>query len=282
MLATGPGADAVRARVRTARRDGAAARRDHLARGSLPHRLGRRAAPRRPLGRRLREQGAQQARGWRCPTASSSTRTRASATASSRSLHEIFTWMPRAAEETSPGTRFGTRQATGPRIRKSSRGDVVIKNKFGALAGCALLALGVAACGSSGSSSSTTHRLGRSATDDLRRGLDVRGPRLRTVGLVSVAADRQLPGRRLGRGHHRGREQDRRLRRQRPAAEARRRRSDRQERQPGGADPDVPGRDHRLLQPPRPVDRPEARRQDDRQHLPRQDQDLERRRKSRR
>ncbi len=38
------------------------------------------------------------------------------------------------------------------------------------------------------------------------------------------------------------------------------------------------GRDHRLLQPPRRASRPEARRQDARRHLPRQDQDLERRR----
>jgi phosphate transport system substrate-binding protein len=37
-----------------------------------------------------------------------------------------------------------------------ARGDVVIKNKMGALAGCAVLALGLAACGSSSSSSSST------------------------------------------------------------------------------------------------------------------------------
>ena len=56
--------------------------------------------------------------------------------------------------------------------------------------------------------------------DDLGRRFDVRGARLPAVGLVSVAPDGQLPGRRLGRGHHRAREQDRRLRCQRPAAEA--------------------------------------------------------------
>jgi phosphate transport system substrate-binding protein len=39
---------------------------------------------------------------------------------------------------------------------QSIRGDVVIKNKIGALAGCALLALGLAACGSSNSSSSSS------------------------------------------------------------------------------------------------------------------------------
>ena len=40
--------------------------------------------------------------------------------------------------------------------------------------------------------------------------------------------------------------------------------------------PDRVRRDHRLLQPVRRQDRPEARRPDDRGHLPRQDQDLER------
>ncbi len=157
----------------------------------------------------------------------------------------------------------------------------MIKNKMGALAGCAVLALGLAACGSSSSSSSSSTTTATTAAsgasgDDLRGRLDVRRPRLRTVGIVALPPDRQLPGRRLGRGHHLAREQDRRLRRQRPAAEGRRRRSDRQERQPRRADPDVPGRDHRLLQPARRQDRPEARRQDDRRHLPRQDQDLER------
>ena len=152
----------------------------------------------------------------------------------------------------------------------------MIKNKFGALAGCAAFALGVAACGSSGSSSSTTTASSGSGRPPSPARARPSRPRLRTVGIVSLAADRQLPGRRLGRRHHGAREQDRRLRRQRPAAEAGRRRSDRQERQPGGADPDVPGRDHRLLQRPRRQDRPEARRQDDRRHLRRQDQDLER------
>src|ERR1035437_4604033 len=37
-----------------------------------------------------------------------------------------------------------------------ARGDVVIKNRIGALAGCALLALGITACGSSSSSSSSS------------------------------------------------------------------------------------------------------------------------------
>jgi phosphate transport system substrate-binding protein len=62
------------------------------------------------------------------------------------------------------GVSSGARAA----LRKSiHRGDVVIKNRIGALAGCALLALGVAACGSSKSSSTssgTTSTSGSSAT----------------------------------------------------------------------------------------------------------------------
>ena len=59
----------------------------------------------------------------------------------------------------------------------------MIKNKMGALAGCAVLALGLAACGSSSSSSSSSSTTSSGAGDDLRRRLDVRRPRLRTVGL---------------------------------------------------------------------------------------------------
>jgi phosphate transport system substrate-binding protein len=42
-----------------------------------------------------------------------------------------------------------------PSIDNPARGDAVIKNKMGALAGCAVLALGLAACGSSSTSSTT-------------------------------------------------------------------------------------------------------------------------------
>jgi phosphate transport system substrate-binding protein len=48
--------------------------------------------------------------------------------------------------------------------RNPARGDAVIKNKMGALAGCALLALGLAACGSSSSSSSSSSATGTSAS----------------------------------------------------------------------------------------------------------------------
>ncbi len=47
---------------------------------------------RRPLGRRVREQAPQQARGGASGPAASSTPTPASATASSPSLHKMFTW----------------------------------------------------------------------------------------------------------------------------------------------------------------------------------------------
>jgi phosphate transport system substrate-binding protein len=53
-------------------------------------------------------------------------------------------------------------------LKQSTRGDVVIKNKIGALAGCGLLAFGLGACGSSSkttsSSSGTTASSGGSAT----------------------------------------------------------------------------------------------------------------------
>src|SRR5690348_15602868 len=49
-----------------------------------------------------------------------------------------------------------------PRPCKSSRGDAVIKNGIGALAGCALLALGIAACGSSSKSSTSSTGSGSS------------------------------------------------------------------------------------------------------------------------
>ena len=91
VLATGQRADAVGARVRAARamarRQGAIITREDLyARG-----LGRRAAPRRPLGRRLRAASSATSSRPPCRTAASSTPTRASATASNRSLHEMFT-----------------------------------------------------------------------------------------------------------------------------------------------------------------------------------------------
>ena len=57
-----PSPDAVGPRVRVARRDGAARRRDRRTRRTLRAGVGRRPALRRPLGRRLREQAAKQVR----------------------------------------------------------------------------------------------------------------------------------------------------------------------------------------------------------------------------
>ena len=95
------------------------------------------------------------------------------------------------------------------------------KNKIGVLASCALLALTLGACGKS-SSTSSTGSTELNVCDHLRRRLDVRRPGLPAVGLGHLGPDRQLPARRLGRGDHRPGGQDRRLRRQRSAAEARR------------------------------------------------------------
>ena len=80
------GADAVGARVRTARRDGAAPGGDHHPRGALPQRLGRRTAGGRPLGRCVREQAARQARAGAAGPPLHPHAPRASATASSPSL----------------------------------------------------------------------------------------------------------------------------------------------------------------------------------------------------
>ena len=141
--------------------------------------------------------------------------------------------------------------------------------------GVAALSLLVAACGSSNSTTSGTTN--SRVRHDLRRRLHLRRTRLRTVGRLglSLRRDRQLSGRRLRRRHHRAGKQDRRLRRLRPTAQGRRRNGPRQGRRTG-PDPDVPGRDHRLLQPPRRQIRPQARRHHDRRHLPRQHQNLER------
>ncbi len=84
---------------------------------------------------------------------------------------------------------------------------MIKKNKIGALVGAVLLALGLAACGSSSSSpssSSSTEHFRQQIGDDLRSRLNLRGTRLRTVGLLLGRRGRnaQLPGRRLGRGHH--------------------------------------------------------------------------------
>src|SRR5207253_3803948 len=89
--------------------------------------------------------------------AGSSTRTPDSATDSSPGFHEMFTWSPPVLEETAPGTPFGAGPPCPGRRHQTipARGEVVINNKMGALVGCAVLAFGLAACGSSSSSSSS-------------------------------------------------------------------------------------------------------------------------------
>ena len=113
--------------------------------------------------------------------------------------------------------------------------------------------------------------------DRLRGRLNLRSPRLSAVGILASGCDRELPVRRLRCWRHGAREQDRGLRGQRPAAEAGRRSSDCEERQPSCPDPDVPWCDHGLLQPARGSHGHEARRQGCGRHLPGQGQDLERR-----
>jgi phosphate transport system substrate-binding protein len=79
----------------------------------------------------------------------------------------MFTWRQPAAEETTRrNVESAKRSVSDALCQTTIRGDVVIKNTLGALAGCALLTLGLAACGSSSSSSSsgTTASSGGSAT----------------------------------------------------------------------------------------------------------------------
>ena len=87
----------------------------------------------------------------------------------------------------------------------------------------------------------------RRSSHDLGGRLDVRRAGLPAVGLLTVGPHRQLPGGGIRSGHHLAGVEDGRLRRERPALEARRRRSNHQEREPGGADPDVPRRDYGQL-----------------------------------
>ena len=279
-----------------------AARDDRHARGALPRRLGRRAARRRPLGRCVRLQAAHQARSRDArpplhphpprlrlplPTPAFTKCGKHSDLSRPSRLHDSPGRWTRTvgSAPARAGMRLAARMPRPTPIHRHHKpeGDaVVIKlQKTGATV------LGVAALSLARRRlrQQLQHRrapappAASSVRHDLRRRLHLRGARLRTVGLLELRprAHRQLPGRRLGRRHHRAGRQDRRLRRLRPAAEGRRRSGARQGRRTG-ADPDVPGRDHRLLQPPRRQSRPEARRHHDRRHLPRQDQDLERRR----
>ena len=171
------------------------ARRDRHARGALQRRVGRRAARRRPLGRRLREQAAQQARGGDArpplhphppglrlplPTAAF---TRCSHRDGSchEMLHERGTpSIEETALETGPA--HGGLLACSPSA-KPARGDVVIKNKMGALAAARCSRRSRRVRKLEHSSIDRQPASSSSSGDDLRRGLDVRRPRLRTVGL---------------------------------------------------------------------------------------------------
>ena len=241
-----PRADAVGARVRAARRDGQPGRRDRHARRAVRDGLGRRAARRRSLGRRVREQAARQARGRRCPTAASSTPTPDSATASSRSpreaaggdaladdvhepradgavaIHEMFTSSTGRLESSRQHRSAGGCACSA--VQKSSQRRSVNKNKIGALAG-------VARCSHSASpraAAQQLHQLVRARPPQAARRRRSPAPARRSPPRStssgprrSLGPDGQLPGRRLRRGHHLAGGQDRRLRRQRPAAEAR-------------------------------------------------------------
>src|SRR3979490_856168 len=102
----------------------------------------------------------------RCRPAVSSTRTPDLATDVSPSLHEMFTWRPPAGEQTGPWhavRRKGSVPWTPPKTIPA-RGDAVTKNKLGALASYAVLAVGLAACGSSKSSSSSSSSSGTTAS----------------------------------------------------------------------------------------------------------------------
>jgi phosphate transport system substrate-binding protein len=69
----------------------------------------------------------------------------------------MFTWKLPAGEDTTPHHADPAQHPVLAVVKSNPvRGDVVIKNKMGALAGCVVLALGIAACGSSEKSSSSS------------------------------------------------------------------------------------------------------------------------------
>ena len=133
------------------------ARRGHRPpRGALPRGLGRAAARRRPLGRRLRPQAAREARGRAPGHALHPHPRRASATGSSRSLHTLFT----------PRSQLGNRLICEP-MRASTADQlqgaslaVPRRSSPSAARRCSLL--GIAACGSD-DSSPATRRAARAA-----------------------------------------------------------------------------------------------------------------------
>ena len=187
--------------VAMARRLGAIITREELYRTVWGGELRRR----RPLGRRLREQAAQQARGRaaRPPLHPHPSRLRlpiptAAFTKCShggcRRLKRLVLGTPLPAEQARAA-------ATPPSIDNPARGDVVIKNKMGALAGCRDARVWASPHAEARAPPAARARTSSGLGDDLRGWLDVRRAGLRTVGIVAreLRPDRQLPGRRLGR-----------------------------------------------------------------------------------
>ena len=215
----------------------------------------------------------------RCPSGGSSTPTSGSATGSSRSLHTFFT----AREQV--GNRWARACLRGSAATTTRRKGLMRTTRFmPALAAAAALAFGVAACGSdnqqrrpraSGGSASCGSAARRHAQ---RRGRDVPAARLPGVGGAlpeGVRHHGQLPGHRLRRRRRAVHGRHRRLRRVRLGDD---RRGDRGGPEEGRAraHPDGARRGDRLLQPRRREVGPQARRPDDRGHLPRQDHEVER------
>ena len=99
-------------------------------------------------------------------------------------------------------TGRGFSRAPQPSSSNPARGDVVFKNKIGALGGVVLLALGLAACGSAAPAHPA--RPPRAAVRRRRSPAPARRspPRSTNSGPRRCPPDGQLPGGRLGRGDH--------------------------------------------------------------------------------
>ena len=144
--------------------------------------------------------------------------------------------------------------------------------------------VGVAACGSDDSSSST-QRLAAAARALARAARSTAPARPSRRPVYSEWAARfkdqgrhhgQLPGHRLGRRHRAVHRRHRRLRRHRRGDEADEEVAAAKKKGDAGPRPDRARRGHGLLQRLRRRQGPQARRRDDRRHLPRQDQEVER------
>ena len=185
-------------------------------RGPLPRGLGRSAALRRPLDRRLRPQAAREARGGASRARAGSTPTWASATASTPSPSHPFHTTVTALQQAD----LEPMRASSP---STTRSTPLRSTKVLAVGCTALLAVGVAACGSEqqqfqrlvGQLEQFRVAEGR---HDQRRRRHVPGARLQRVGRPlqgRTGHDRQLPGHRLGRRHRAVHRRHGRLRRHR-------------------------------------------------------------------